>query len=319
MASTVHHATRAKAETLGFLIEPTKVFSPSTGIDLHGDKAKDLVNELSLLLTAKEQVEDLGIRFELEYNEDRTRVAYYLNGQRMTERADLPSVLIDVLNAKLEAGVAPEEATGITPISTPLIDHIAANGVGPDAEDTSTPEYARKRGATDYAAGVVAADCPYDNESEDQDECDRAEAWYEGWDAAADAAGEANETEDKPTSVVADKYRAMYAEAGHPDNCGDWLAQLMDELCVNDAGTNMELFESICALNGIDLSKYNRESRGWQGRLRMTGRNLLARKVFLVEHLLLPETLTPNEGGVVPAPADWLATRPYKRPKVKAA
>lgn len=320
----VHHATVAKAESLGFIIEANRVFNPSTGTELFGEKAKDLVNEMSALLTAKEQAEEAGIRFEVEYNEDKTRVAYYLNGHRMTERADLPTKLLDVLNAKMEAGINPadeQEVVGAVEIPGYGTVEQGANpaeaGVGPDAEDTSTVEYARKRGATDYAAGVVAADCPYDNESEDANEAEQAEAWYEGWDAAADASE--TEEEDRPTSVVADKYRAIYKEAGHPDNCGDWLAQLMDDICVNEAGTNMELFEAICDLNGIDLSKYNRTSRGWQGRLRMTGRNLLARKVFLEERLILPETLTPNEGGIVPAPADWLATRPYKRPKAKAA
>jgi hypothetical protein len=82
---------------------------------------------------------------------------------------------------------------------------------------------------------------------------------------------------------------------GHPTHCGDAMATLLNSLCVNKAGTNLEMFEQICAANGVDLSKYNRTTRGWQGRLRMTGRNLLAKRVLANNcTLLMPEGWSPE-------------------------
>jgi hypothetical protein len=142
-----------------------------------------------------------------------------------------------------------------------------------------------------FLAGFTAADCPFPEESEYDD----FEQWNADWDAAADEASEkenevegeldagpeyAEGTEDRPdSSVVKGTYRARYAEAGHPTHCGDELANLLNNLCLTKAGIDMPRFEHICAANGVDLSKYNRTTRGWQGRLRMTGRNMLAAKV----------------------------------------
>lgn len=139
-------------------------------------------------------------------------------------------------------------------------------------------------GAEAYAAGFTAADCPYD---EEHPEFDR---WNEEWDEAADAAGNGgepantesgtDEDEAEDRSVVKSEYRARYAEMGHPSHCGDELANLLNNLCLTKAGIDMPRFEAICMANGVDLSKYNRTTNGWQGRLRMTGRNMLAGKVF---------------------------------------
>lgn len=129
-------------------------------------------------------------------------------------------------------------------------------------------------GGIAYKEGVMAGDCPYMEEDDD------FARWNEEWDAAADEHENINNKElNKVGSVVTNRYRALYSEMGHPTHCGDDLANLLNSICVNKAGTNLELFERICEANGVDLGKYNRTAKGWQGRLRMTGRNLLAKRV----------------------------------------
>lgn len=148
--------------------------------------------------------------------------------------------------------------------------------------------------------GFTAADCPY---AEDDPEFER---WNAEFDAAADKAtieyekakatsklpkgavldddldeeGDAEDETKEDRSVVKEEYRARYAEMGHPAHCGDELAVLLNNLCLTKKGIEMARFEHICEANGVDLSKYNRTTKGWQGRLRMTGRNVLARKAF---------------------------------------
>ena len=51
-------------------------------------------------------------------------------------------------------------------------------------------------------------------------------------------AAHAGDEEERVGSVVSEKYRARYAETGHPNNCGDWLREVLDNLCKNKAGTN---------------------------------------------------------------------------------
>ena len=141
------------------------------------------------------------------------------------------------------------------------------NIMAPEEDKIKVPT----NGGEAYRQGIPAADCPY---LEDDPEFDR---WNDEWDEAAD-----NEIVGKPPlkgSVVTNRYRANYSESGHPTHCGDELAVLLNTICLNKAGINMELFEEICKYNGVDLSRYKRTGKGWQGRLRMTGRNLLASKV----------------------------------------
>lgn len=131
-----------------------------------------------------------------------------------------------------------------------------------------------KDGAVAYKEGVPASDCPFEEESPEFD------LWNKQWDEAADQVEEEEKGEqDKRGSVVTNRYRAQYTESGHPTHCGDELAMILNNICNNKGGTNLKLFEAICSVNNISLAKYNRTSKGWQGRLRMTGRNLLAKKV----------------------------------------
>lgn len=129
--------------------------------------------------------------------------------------------------------------------------------------------------------------------------------------AEIDAEHEKDE-EERVGSVVGETYRARYAEAGHPNTCGDWLATIIDNICKNNAGFDLELFEAVCNANGVSLAKYNRETKGWRGRLRMTGRNLLAKIVFINGELRLPETI--NGGEPYKAPGDWKAAQRLKSP-----
>jgi len=128
-------------------------------------------------------------------------------------------------------------------------------------------------GAIAYKEGVMAGDCPFLEGSPE------ADIWYTEWDEAADKATADGEKPKGPGSVVTNRYRAHYSDLGHPTHCGDELAILLNNICSNKAGTNLQIFEAICVANGVNLSKYDRKAKGWQGRLRMTGRNLLAKKV----------------------------------------
>lgn len=163
-------------------------------------------------------------------------------------------------------------------------------------------------GAAAYREGIPAADNPFNNESEDEAEKNAAEKWYSDWDEAADANEEEKTTQGG--SVVNGKYRTIYAERGHPNHCGDWLAVVLNEQCLTTPTFNIARFEEICDLNGVSLAKYDRTRPGWSGRLRMTGRNLLARRVFLNEGtLVLSNQLT------LVAPSEWMAAQKFAKVK----
>lgn len=128
------------------------------------------------------------------------------------------------------------------------------------------------------------------------------------------------EEEERVGSVVSEKYRARYAEAGHPNNCGDWLRGVIDGICSNKEGFNLELFEAICNANGVDMSGYKRESKGDKGRFSMTGRNRMSRIVWMMGELKMPETI--NGGESYRAPQEWRdevqAKYKYKKPPAPA-
>lgn len=130
-------------------------------------------------------------------------------------------------------------------------------------------------------------------------------------------AEEVEEVEKEEASVVKAEYRARYAEAGHPSHCGDELANLLNNLCLAKAGIDMARFEAICEANGVELGKYNRTTKGWQGRLRMTGRNMLASKVAAAGGVIM----TPIEGAEpqYKLSAEWVASRKKVRSGEKTA
>jgi hypothetical protein len=159
-------------------------------------------------------------------------------------------------------------------------------------------------GGEAFRQGYMAADCPFLEEDVEFD------AWNEEFDAAADAPTPQVEEEEekKPVSVVKMKYRAIYAERGTPTTCNDELAQKLDNLVKNAKGTNIEYFDMIMAANEVDMSKYSRTTPGWQGRYRMTGRNMLAKKVHANGGLFK----VPN-GVDMQMSADWMSQQRFQR------
>lgn len=83
---------------------------------------------------------------------------------------------------------------------------------------------------------------------------------------------------------------------------GDWLAIELAKVTLDPkAKLIVSQFEAVLAANGVDHAKWNRTTKGWQGRLRMTGRLALERIVAAEGSLALPN------GAAVPAPRAWVA------------
>lgn len=168
-------------------------------------------------------------------------------------------------------------------------------------------------GAEAYKQGFTAGDNPWTGDEEEESR----DAWDAAWDDAADA--EQTAEEEAGGSVVKQVYRIRYAEAGHPNHCGDWLADTLNNLVLGKTATDIANFEAICNLNGVSLAKYKREGNGWQGRLRMTGRNLMARIVFETGVLKVPAHVAGEKKDVeLRAPKEWLDEQNFKTKKAKA-
>lgn len=177
-------------------------------------------------------------------------------------------------------------------------------------------------GGEAHKAGFPITDNPYEpatDEEGDEDAESDFEVWDAAWEASADEADAAEDEPDVGGSVVKPEYRTRYAEAGHPNHCGDWLANTLNNLVLGKTVTDLERLETIFAENGVDTSKYDRTNNGWQGRIRMTGRNMLARRVFINNgKLALPPGIHPDGLLEMQAPADWMGAQRFKAPK-KAA
>lgn len=117
-------------------------------------------------------------------------------------------------------------------------------------------------------------------------------------------------------SVVAANYKRKYAEraltAKKPKDvarkvvarsCGDWLAMEIAKRCIGEKNKlRVDAFEAILDANGIEHRHWNRTTKGWQGRLRMTGRLALQRVVAEADgELELPD------GSTIVAPRTWVA------------
>lgn len=123
------------------------------------------------------------------------------------------------------------------------------------------------------------------------------------------------QTEETPVrhSVVKDTYKARYAERaatargkkGVSDkakkrSCCDWLALELAARTLDEKSVLVvPQFEAILDANGIEHGHWNRTTKGWQGRLRMTGRLALQRVVAECGELALPD------GSAVKAPKAW--------------
>lgn len=123
------------------------------------------------------------------------------------------------------------------------------------------------------------------------------------------------EEDERGGSVVPDKYKKKYAEEGHAGNCGDWLAlTLIDVTTGKDGKLDPDAVDEIARLNEIDTSKYNRTTPGWQGRLRMTVRNSLVKKVAAKGFLSVPAG---EHGDHFDAPPAWVAANAPKPKETK--
>jgi len=119
------------------------------------------------------------------------------------------------------------------------------------------------------------------------------------------------EDEQKSNSVVKNdyktKYRSRAREAGiarkaAKRSCWDWLAStLAGECLVGKDKIDIQKFLQVLDANGVDHSKWQNRSKGWEGRLRMTGRLALQRVVAEAGTLALPD------GETLEAPAEWVA------------
>lgn len=316
----IHHATVKRAAKMGVTLDDgpsdtIRAFWPERAIEVFGASVDEAMKQMQ----AAQALYGIGYRVKprepgsrlcslWRIDENHEIVGKYDTPFTMHQRWQRKENLVEALEPEDDAAEQQKLADALSdttaledqqPVSnTKPIERI--NGIAID-------------GAIAYSEGTPAGDCPYSSETEDDEEYAKFGRWNEEWDAAADEAVEHEESEGG--SVVSQKYRAKYAEAGHPTHCGDWLAETLNEICLNKAGVNLELFEAICGLNGVDTSKYKREGRGWEGRIRMTGRNMVARRVYLNDgKLVLPETL----GSVKQAPAEWMEQQRFKAPK-KAA
>lgn len=144
---------------------------------------------------------------------------------------------------------------------------------------------------------------------------DEYSLWDATWEASADEASELEADEgDAAGSVVKNEYRIRYAEAGHPNHCGDWLANTLNNLVLGKSATDIERLEDIFAANGVDTTKYNHSTNGWQGRIRMTGRNMMARRIYMAGGIMHVPGLPDFQ-----APPDWMAAQRFKAPAPAAA
>jgi len=116
---------------------------------------------------------------------------------------------------------------------------------------------------------------------------------------------------DKARSVVKNAYKRKYAERarsnGHASKVAqrstwDWLAQSLAGECNQPSGAlDVDAFLALLDANGVDHSRWTNRSKGWEGRLRMTGRLALQRVVAAAGALFLPD------GEELVPPAEWVA------------
>ena len=125
------------------------------------------------------------------------------------------------------------------------------------------------------------------------------------------ALAEIEHQEDLPKSVVKREYKTKYKlrarEAGIKGKAAkrsnwDWLAQTIAAVALNDKEKLMvDEFLALLDANGIDHSRWTNRSPGWEGRLRMTGRLALQKKVVETGEIQL------LDGDSQPAPAEFVA------------
>jgi hypothetical protein len=129
----------------------------------------------------------------------------------------------------------------------------------------------------------------------------------------AELAAEADVEEDnaKPNSVVHVKFKQKYLDnaraLGIPGKAAkrsnwDWLAQQIAAQCLDGKHKiSISCFLELLDANGVDHSRWTNRSKGWEGRLRMTGRVALQKIVANANALVL------LDGTTATPPEDWAA------------
>lgn len=115
----------------------------------------------------------------------------------------------------------------------------------------------------------------------------------------------------KKGSVVGVGYKTRYAkravEAGVARKAAqrsawDWLAQTIAGECLDKKDRlDVDKFLALLDANGVDHSRWTNRNKGWEGRLRMTGRLALQRVVAEAG------VLQTADGEELEAPAEWVA------------
>jgi hypothetical protein len=120
---------------------------------------------------------------------------------------------------------------------------------------------------------------------------------------------------DTPRSVVRSQYKARYAQreaamTRRPKgisrkalarSSGDWLAIELARYALDDkAKLIVALFDQVLSDNGIDPTRWNRTTKGWQGRLRMSGR-------LALEPIVAAQGFVAIDGEQIAAPKSWIA------------
>ncbi len=281
----IHHTKLKQAMGMGCHLSAVdahkyRIFWPQRGVELFAPTVNVALTEMEAI---QEILKNPNYRVITDGTGPLIRLINYNFNKQMAGTPDFPSVILEQLEAK---------STRWAPITDDL--------------PTPTIQGVPRSGSVAFHQGVPASDCPF---MEEDPEFAR---WNDEWDEEADKEQEQEARPKGKGSVITNRYRANYAEMGHPTHCGDALALALNRYCNNKAGTNIEIFEAICAANDVDLVRYNRTTKGWQGRLRMTGRNLLARRVRENKGVLrLPEWLGEE---FVQLDQDWLeeAEQKYK-------
>jgi hypothetical protein len=139
--------------------------------------------------------------------------------------------------------------------------------------------------------------------------------------AAADIDPEEGYEEVRASIVVPAHYKRKYAEGGHPNNCGDWLAQQLDGrfsvIVEGKPAFDPDAFTACLVDNGVELvGKWaalpTSGQNGWVGRYRMNGRQKLEQQVLRNGGLTLGGMFTSAPQGFL----DYLAER---HPKIAVA
>lgn len=88
---------------------------------------------------------------------------------------------------------------------------------------------------------------------------------------------------DRRGSVVKLSYKKKYAERGHANTCGDWLALQLGEAFPSPL--DVRAFEAMLDANGVRHAHWKKTNPGL---LRMSGRMALAAKVAAAGKLVIP-------------------------------